>query len=81
VGTFFLVALDFLGGVLYVHPLVFQVFDTLFEVFFAAGDFQYHETLFAGKDAGIEDVENQIIFPGQVADQRFLNFRRWETAI
>ena len=77
-GALLLVALDLLGGVLYIHPLVFQVIDAIFEILAAAGDLQHHEALFAGKDAGIEDVEHQIEFPGQVADQRFLDFRDGE---
>jgi hypothetical protein len=51
-----------------IHPLAFQKVDPIFEIFPAAGNLQHHKALFAGKDTGIEDIEHQIILPGQVAD-------------
>lgn len=69
-----IIPFDFLGGVLYINPLGFEVLDALFEIFVLAGELQDHVALFAGQDARTEDVENQVVVAGQIADQRLLDF-------
>ena len=72
-GTDIVIAFDFLGGVLYINPLSFEVVDAFFEILLGAGQFHDHESLFARQDSGIEDIENQIEVTGQIADDRFFN--------
>ncbi len=73
-GADVIVAFDFLRSVLYINTLRFEVFYTLFEIFSGAGQLQYDIALFAGEDAGSQDVEGQVVFSGQGANQWFLNF-------
>jgi hypothetical protein len=73
-GTDSIVAFDFLGGVLYINTLSFEVIDPFLEVLFGTGQFHDHESLFARQDSGIEDIENQIEVTGQIAYDRFFNF-------
>lgn len=73
-GTDIIVTFDFLGGVLYIHTLSFQVSDAFLEVFFGTGQFHDHEAFFARQDSGIEDIEDQIEVTSQIADDRFFNF-------
>ena len=73
-GTDSIVAFDFLGGVLDINSLSFEVVDTFLEIFLGTGQFHDHEALFARQDSGVEDIEYQIEVTGQIADNRFLDF-------
>jgi hypothetical protein len=73
-GAGIIVALDFTGCILDVHTLGFEVLNAILEILSRTREFQHHVALFAGQDASIEDIENQVIVQGQVADQGFLDF-------
>ncbi len=79
--TFFLATLDFLGGALYLNPLAFEVFYTIAEIFLGTRQFQHHNSLFSGKDGGIEYIKSQIKIFSQVANNRFVNFCVGETKL
>ena len=73
-GTDLLVAIDFLGGVLYINALGSQVIDAFFEIFLGAGQFHDHIPLFARQNSGVEDIEDQIEVTRQVTNDGFFNF-------
>jgi hypothetical protein len=73
-GTDIIVAFDFPGCILDVHTLGFEILDPILEILTRSGEFQHHVTFLTRQDTGIEDIEDQVIIQGQVADQRLLDF-------
>ncbi len=71
--TFFFVPLDLLLCILNFYPVIFEVFDTLSEIFPVSGKFKHQNPFFSGKNGCVEYVEGQIIIFYQSADQGFMH--------
>jgi hypothetical protein len=72
VGALLIDTLYLLRGVLNPDALFLQIFDAFFEILFAAAELEHHNTLFAGQYGCIEDIENQLMVFGQVANDRLM---------
>ncbi len=72
-GALFIVALDFLRGVVDLDTLVFEVTDSLPELFLVTGQFKHHDAFFAWQNGGIQDIERQVEIFGEVTHNWFLS--------
>ncbi len=69
VGASFFIPFHFMPSIFDEYPVIFEIFHPLLEVPFGPGNFKNHYALFPGKNFSIQDIENEVEFFYQVADQ------------
>jgi hypothetical protein len=73
VGAAFTIPFDFPIGPLNVDPGILEVLDTFLELLPISGKLEDHNPLLARKNSGPKNVEGEVEFSCEVADDGFLN--------
>jgi hypothetical protein len=62
--AFFFITGDFLGGIFYDDPLVFEVLNAGLKVFFGPRQLKHHDSFFSGEYGGFQDIKCQVVMLG-----------------
>ena len=72
--AFFIVALNFLGGIFDLAALGPEILDTVTDFSFGTRKLKRHHAFFARQNGCIENIENQVEIFGQMINNRFTYF-------